>query len=480
MQRVVWLQAGCFVLLSWGIAAAIVAANAHAEEVPGPLRTVPGGRYFVDSDGRAVFLAGFHDGWELQDFAWDDWEEPVRFDWNRFLDELSAGGISAIRLWCVEHTKLDESDPQLTTPMPFLRVPGHGKANDGGEKFDLDRLNAAYFRRLEQRVAQAAERGIYVVVMLFQGWSIEDKEGRVNPWPYHPFHRSNNVNGVDGDLNGDGQGREVHTWLGADHSITRYQRAYVRKVVETVGRFDNVLYEVANESHADSLLWQEHMVEFIRQVEGRLGKRHPVGISVPFSPRRTAGLNARLFRCNADWVSPNREAARGFDFRTNPPPADGRKVVLLDTDHLFGVDCRDPGWVWRAFCRGYNVLYMDRWSLEHAGRRRQAVRRNLGIACRVARQIPLEHAVPHGSLASSGYCLVVPGRHYLVLASEGRKITLDLAEAEGSFEPRWIVVQTGKVIRRPLVQGGCQLEFTSPVNGQVVLWLSRASGDRRN
>lgn len=43
-----------------------------------------------------------------------------------------------------------------------------------------------------------------------------------NPWQGHPFHRSNNVNGVDGDLNGDGQGPEIHT-LKAPAEILRLQ-----------------------------------------------------------------------------------------------------------------------------------------------------------------------------------------------------------------------------------------------------------------
>ena len=54
----------------------------------------------------------------------------------------------------------------------------------------------------------ARERGIYVIVMLFDGWSVERKGDGENPWDGHPFNRANNINGVDGDLNHDGSGRK--------------------------------------------------------------------------------------------------------------------------------------------------------------------------------------------------------------------------------------------------------------------------------
>jgi len=47
--------------------------------------------------------------------------------------------------------------------------------------------------------------------MLFDGWSIERKGQLGNPWQGHPFNKDNNINGIDGDLNNDGYGTEIHT-----------------------------------------------------------------------------------------------------------------------------------------------------------------------------------------------------------------------------------------------------------------------------
>ena len=65
---------------------------------------------------------------------------------------------------------------------------------------------------------------------------------------------NNNINGINGDPNGDGRGIEIHTL----HIpvVTELQEAYVRKVIDTVNDMDNVLYEIANESGNYFTEWQ--------------------------------------------------------------------------------------------------------------------------------------------------------------------------------------------------------------------------------
>jgi len=61
------------------------------------------------------------------------------------------------------------------------------------------RASTTLLRRLRQRVKEAGQRGFYVSVMLFNGWRSRTRD-HVGPQPArHPFHRENNVNGVDGD-----------------------------------------------------------------------------------------------------------------------------------------------------------------------------------------------------------------------------------------------------------------------------------------
>ena len=45
-------------------------------------------------------------------------------------------------------------------------------------------------------------------------------------------------------------------------------------------------------------------------------------------------------------------------YQIDPPAADGRKVILTDTDHLWGIG-GDVAWVWKSFLRGLNPIFMD-------------------------------------------------------------------------------------------------------------------------
>jgi hypothetical protein len=112
--------------------------------------------------------------------------------------------------------------------LPYLRT-GPGLANDGKPRFDLTRFNPGFFERLRRRLIAAAELGIYASIMLFQEYL---------HWPSHPFNVANNINGINGDANGDGNGREVHTLTSA--AVTTLQCAYIRRVVDVVNDLENV------------------------------------------------------------------------------------------------------------------------------------------------------------------------------------------------------------------------------------------------
>src|SRR4030095_9489821 len=221
-----------------------------------------------------------------------DWEPPgATFDYNFYLDWMVQHHQNFMRMWATETTHA------LPTVYPQT---GPGTTMTGGPKFDTSQLDQVYFDRLRSRVIAAGDRGIYVSIMLFQGWSIEDK-GDGNPWPGHWFNAANNINGVDGDVDGNGDGHEVHTL--AIPAITSLQEAYVRKVVDTVNDLDNVLYEIANESNYDSPPWQHHMVDVIHKYEaGR--KQHPVGMSCVGDNAGGPGALSTFLESHADWIAP--------------------------------------------------------------------------------------------------------------------------------------------------------------------------------
>lgn len=438
----------------------------------GPLRVSSiNPRYFADRNGHLVYLTGAHTWSNFQDNGITS--PPQAFNYTEYLDDLAAQGHNFIRMWTWEQaawTAEIRGDYRFQ-PLPYERS-GPGLAIDGGPKFDLTRFNQAYFDRLRRRIVAARDHGIYVSIMLFNGWSL-GKKGQFsldNPWKGHPFNAANNVNGINGDIDGDGEGHEVHSLQ--NPAVLAVQKAYVKKVVDTVGNLDNVLYEVSNESSDHSMGWQEEIARFIRVSETNGGFKHPVGMTVEWP----GGTNAVLLSSTADWISPN----GGTD---DPPAADGRKVIIEDTDHLCGI-CGDIQWVWKSFLRGRNPIFMDPYDgrgigvgaagVDAANPRWEAIRRNLGYTAAYARRVDLAAMRPRGDLSSSGYCLAstIPGHAaYLTLVPEGGTIELDLTATPGPLRVEWFSPEQGTVVASETIHGGAKSLLHSPFRHISVAYL---------
>jgi hypothetical protein len=296
--------------------------------------------------------------------------------------------------------------------------------------------------------------------MLFEGWGVQFEEDGWD-WRGHPFNPLNNVNGIDGDVDGDGRGLEVHTL--ASPQVTAIQDAYVRKVVDTVNGFDNVLYEIANESGVRSTAWQYRMIDLVKRYERSKPKRHPVGMT--YEHGDYAGRALRASR--ADWISP---FAGGPAALADPPPADGRKVVILDTDHLCGV-CGDAVFVWKSFLRGHNPIYMDPLDADPV---REGARIAMGQTRRYARRIDLQHAKPRLDVASTRYALVRPGREYLVLQPGSGRFWVELGPSRATWSGEWLDPDSGRVARFQSRRAAGRSWFRPPWSGSAVLLLRRS------
>lgn len=423
-------------------------------------------RYFADPAGRIVYLTGSHYWKNVQDDGTTN--PPPAFDNIAYLNFLQQHNHNFTRLWLQEQARWSDevSYSHWFSPTLYERT-GPGTAADGGLKFDLTKLNPQYFARLRQRVIDAGTRGIYVSVMLFNGWSVETKPGnaRANPWLAHPFNAANNINGINGDPNNDASGRETQTLTMP--AITALQEAYVKAVVDAVNDQDNVIYEISNESDPSGDAWQYHMIDFLRSYEVQKPKHHPIGMTIPWP-----GTNAEVLNSAADWVSMNGDVS-------NPTIADGKKVDLSDTDHLCGI-CGDAAWVWKAFVRGHNTLLMDGYdnspgvsdpAYNPADPKWEDIRKNMGYVRSYAMRMNLARAVPRGDLASSGYCLADAGSEYLAVLPGGGTLDLDLSGATGSFFVEWFNPSTAVTVDGGKATGGTHVTLTAPFSGLATVYL---------
>jgi hypothetical protein len=452
-------------LLAGAVVMGLAVTGQPAERpASGPLRVHPTNpRYFTDGTGKAVYLTGSHTWTNFQDGGWQGSSPERPLDYSAYLDFLQAHNHNFIRLWTPETAAnhLKDGTWSWVDPVPYLRT-GPGEGLGGKPRFNLTRLNPAYFNRLRQRVTAAGERGIYVSVMLFDVWGVGGYDNR-GAWQGHPYHAQNNVNGVNGDPDGDGKGLESHTLQ--IPAITALQKAYVQKVVDTVKDLDNVLYEICNEDNArGNVEWQYAMINFIRSCEADKPKRHPVGMTIEMT-----GVNSALFSSPADWISPN--------YGEDLPAATGNKIIIYDTDHIWG-EGGNQRWVWKTFTRGGNPIYMDRIAavtgfpegdLPVFG----SARRAMGHTRTMADRLNLADMVPRNDLASTQYCLANPGKEYLVYLPDGGEVTVDLSAASGTLTVEWMHPVEGTITPGEAVAGGGKQAFSAPFGGDAVLHIRR-------
>jgi hypothetical protein len=205
-------------------------------------------------------------------------------------------------------------------------------------------VNPRYFA-----VAGDDREVVYLTGSLFEGFSLHLTATPDNV-AGHPFHASNNVNGIEITSIVDYQ------VLPVDPRVEALQMAYLHKVVDTVHDLPNVLYEVANESSGqdadvvrmpdgttietpigDSTAWQYWVIDTIRRYERDKGYTpHPVGMTFLYPVPDQTRANDPPWASPADWISPGFDDGpmpRDSRWRHDPPAGDGTKVVLSDTDH---------------------------------------------------------------------------------------------------------------------------------------------------
>ena len=411
-------------------------------------------RYFVDASDRPVYLTGAHVNNSLVDRS-----DKVALDFTSYLDFLQRYNHNFARLWVWEQAAWShESAAKIEfDPLPYQRT-GPGTALDGKPKFDLNRFNQIYFDRLRARAVAAGQRGIYVSVMLFQGFSSQPKTGTANPWPGHPFNSSNNINGINGDANSNGSGEEVHSLSVA--SITALQKAYVQKVVDTLNDLDNVLYEISGETPLSSKDWQYQMIGYLKSYQATKAKQHPVGISYFYN-----GTGSELFDSPADWV-----LFLGTD--DNPPLAGGDKVLLIDPSPAILSGGAAYQWVWKSFMRGFNPIYQVSDFANSITD--EPAFNSMGWALNIAQSADVSSMSPSDTVCSTTYCLVNPGVEYLAYAPSGG-VKVDLSGAKRDFIVTWFVPATGQTISGGTISGGKRVQLAAPVAGDAVLHLLSAA-----
>ncbi len=218
------------------------------------------------------------------------------FNFSKYLKTLKELGLNHTRIWLGDYveipgdfcqkvnTSAPESGKFLT---PWMRSDEPGFAA-GGNKFDLNKWNPAYFERLHQFMQEASDNGIVVECILFF----------VGPnWAYLPMNPVNNINKTK-DIP-----REDYLSL-QNGNILTHQKKYCLKLINELNKYDNIIFNVANEpwfsnqEHVgfaspprdQTKLWIKEVSNWITYAESTLAKKHLISVDYTNEGRKISKL----------------------------------------------------------------------------------------------------------------------------------------------------------------------------------------------
>jgi hypothetical protein len=405
------------------------------------------------------------------------------FDYKAYLQSVHQDGLNTTRLFTGAYVEkpgdfgimkntLAPAEGKLALPWKRSNVPGYVL---GGNKFDLNRWDEAYFSRLRDFMTVANAAGVIVEVNLF---SAHYGGG----WNYSAFNPANNVNNTD-----DVPAKDVNT--PENKNILGHQERYVRKIVRELNGFDNFYFEIQNEPWADqsdtvllaneygpandfrstlqvvsarSNAWQRSVARWITDEERALSKKHiisqnignfhypvtdpdpaisifnfhyafPVAVTENYSLNKVIGFNETGFAGKKD-ITYRRQAWRFM-------MSGGGLFNQLDYSFSVGSE------------RGQDTTY------KAPGGGSPALRSQFAVLKQLIDQLDLVKLKPSSVVKSSPGCaafaLHEDGGRWIVylepMSVTTNDIVLDLPD--GSFTATWKDVETGREIKREAVIG---------------------------
>lgn len=262
-------------------------------------------------DGKLLKLAGNHTWNTVQPIA----GKTVSID-------RITGNFT--RLWTLETKGVDFNQ----NPTWSSATPGVARISNAPWKSDGS-LNKRYYKALEDVVEQAEKKDIVTGVVLFEH-TLQAYFGQ--GWENHPFN---------------GLGPKAPDQIHTKGTWNSFQRAHVKKVVETLEPYNNVIFEVGNELHRNSLGgFQKMVVKWVQKFTDK-----PVGVSYASAVYRDQSWMTRV---GADYIVPGNGARAGGVRKL----AGFKGPQILDTDHAWALNSNVSG-LQTAWSQGRPLWLMD-------------------------------------------------------------------------------------------------------------------------
>lgn len=429
----------------------------------------PNPHYLQDANGNSIFLVGPYDYSPVHN-------RPTF--WQSLLDVLS-GNTNYVRIGV---SGMDIPGAKLN---PYVRVPYSGETNNGiPGKFDLTQFDQVFFNNLNNFIATAEAKGIFVHISFFNEIFIKYKPSCCG-FGRHPFGNGNHINAdlignVDrnGDLNGRASNEfyDVEALYGKTSNpkrlaVASLQRKFMEKVLSETSQFSNVFCEIGNEISAPAG-WIAYWVDFIRARAD-----NPITVNDAHDRRFNPSSNPKS---PVEGATYHGAVVRGDNLGSVWPSTayDKNKLLGADTDgssQQANPDRNREG-AWLTFVSGGGLWadYAEKITHPPDNPTLQLEATYVGYLLDFikTRKVKFWDMSPHNELTNKGKVLAKPGVEYVIYFTKGGSVTVDLSDVTGSFKVEWYNPRTGDFSSPITTMGGGSPTFTSPDSNDWVLYIN--------
>jgi hypothetical protein len=406
------------------------------------------------------------------------------FDYVRYLDAVMVKGLNLTRtfsgVYCepqgafsIARNTLAPSPGKYITPWARSESPGYA---NGGNKFDLQKWDDAYFARLKEFVAQASMRGVVVELGLFCPF-YEDAM-----WRLSPMNSMNNING-----SGNVKRTDVYT-LDRHGGLLPVHEALVRRIITELNGFDNLYYEVCNEPYFGGVTmeWQQRIIDTIVAGERNLPRQHLISLNVANGAKKIEQPPPAVSIFNFHYASP--PDAVGLNYHLNRVIGDNETGFNGTGDMHY----RMEGWEFilaggalyshldYSFAAGHEDGRFQYPPTQPGGgneefRKQMKVLKDFICNFDFVRMRPDNSVIRTAPPKARATALAEVGRQYALYIFGGTRGDLTLSLPPGRYVAQWVNPLTGPMDRgQTLSHRGGDVVLVSPPYGQDIALRVRA------
>lgn len=411
----------------------------------------------------------------------------LAFDYVKYLDTLAADGLNLTRTFSgayaepqgafnIAENTLAPKSGRFICPWARSDQPGY---SNGGNKFDLAKWDDAYFARLHDFVAQAAQRGIVVELNLFCPM-YEDPQ-----WTLSPMNVVNNVNGL-GRI-----GRNDVYTLDKNGGLLTAQEQFVRKIVTELKTAENVYYEICNEPYFGGVTmeWQAHIAEIITDTEKDFPQQHLISQNVANGAQKIKKPHPALSIFNFHYAHPPDAVAQNYAL--NKVIGDNETGFKGTADDHYRMEAWEfilaGGALYNNLDYSFTAGHEDgtfSYPPKQPGGGNPGFRKQIKILSDFLHRFDFVRMRPattsvKDALPKSARCqlLAEAGRQYAGYFKGAAGFVWHLELPQGKYRVEWLDVVSGEsVLARDLEHGGGSAQFENPAApSEIAVRIMRAT-----